>query len=83
MVGSVGAKSRQQYTAMGDTVNVASRLEGMNKQFGTSILVSGAVCEQSHLPFEFRSLGVAQAKGRSAGLAIFELVGVPGEQSQK
>jgi len=56
-------------------VNVASRLEGINKQFGTSILVSGAVRARADPGFVFRSLGKAQAKGRAEQLDIFELIG--------
>ncbi|MBL0372299.1 adenylate/guanylate cyclase domain-containing protein [Rhizobium sp. KVB221] len=76
VVGSVGATDRLQYTAMGDTINVASRLEGINKTYGTSILASAAVvaeCEDKSL---FKPLGQAVAKGRTGALDIFEVIDV-------
>jgi adenylate cyclase len=76
VVGSVGARERLQYTAMGDTINVASRLEGMNKMHRTSILASAAVERACSDVIEFRPLGSAQAKGRMEALKIFEVVGV-------
>lgn len=78
VVGSVGAQMRLQYTAMGDTINVASRLEGLNKAQGTAILASGAVVARCGGRILFRPLGEAQAKGRAEALAIHEVVGVTG-----
>lgn len=75
VVGSFGAISRQQYTAMGDTINVASRLEGLNKDFGTSILVSAAIHDAVGDRFEFRPLGLSQVKGRAERVDLWELVG--------
>ncbi|WP_337918171.1 adenylate/guanylate cyclase domain-containing protein [Pseudaminobacter soli (ex Zhang et al. 2022)] len=76
VVGSVGARERLQYTAMGDTINVASRLEGMNKETGTAILASRAVRDACLGKIEFRPLGRAQARGRGEAIEIFEVVGV-------
>jgi adenylate cyclase len=75
VVGSVGASERLQYTGMGDTLNVASRLEGLNKTYGTTILVSGAVAKRCPPDLVFRALGSGEAKGRKQTIELFELVG--------
>lgn len=79
VVGSFGAISRQQYTAMGDTINVASRLEGLNKEFGTSILVSAAIHDAVGDRFALRPLGLVQLKGRAGKVDLWELVGESGD----
>jgi len=76
VVGSVGAFDRLQYTAMGDTINVASRLEGMNKEHGTTILASRAVHDKCHDTILFRPLGGARAKGREEEIEIYEVAGI-------
>lgn len=80
VVGSFGAISRQQYTAMGDTINVASRLEGLNKDFGTSILASAAIHDAVGDRFAFRPLGLVQVKGRAEKVDLWELIGESGDR---
>jgi adenylate cyclase len=60
---------------MGDTINVASRLEGLNKEFNTSILVSAAIHNAVADRFELRPLGLVQVKGRAEKVDLWELVG--------
>jgi adenylate cyclase len=77
MVGHFGAPDRLSYTALGDGVNLASRLEGLNKQYGTTILVSEAVAEAVRPAFAFRLLDRVAVKGRTMGIRVFELLGDP------
>jgi adenylate cyclase len=74
-IGHFGAPDRMSYTAMGDGVNLASRLEGLNKHYGTHILVSEALREQAGEGFRFRLVDVVAVKGRRGGVRIHELMG--------
>jgi adenylate cyclase len=75
VVGNLGSTERMNYTALGNTVNLAARLEGLNKQFGTAILVSEGVYLRAQHRFEFRPLESVVAKGMTKGTRVFELVG--------
>jgi adenylate cyclase len=75
MVGHFGAPDRMSFTAVGDGVNLASRLEGLNKQYGTRILVSAAIRERAGGAFAFRRLDRVAVKGKREGVEIYELLG--------
>jgi adenylate cyclase len=76
VVGNLGSTERMNYTALGNTVNLAARLEGLNKQFGSVILVSEGVYLRAQHCFQFRPLESVVAKGMTKGTRVFELVGV-------
>jgi adenylate cyclase len=75
VVGNLGSTERMNYTALGNTVNLAARLEGLNKQFGTVILVSEDVYLRVRHCFQFRAFEAVIAKGMTKETRIFELVG--------
>jgi adenylate cyclase len=78
LVGNFGAPSRMSYTAMGDGVNLASRLEGLNKQYGSTILVSAEVHRAARDHFAFRRIDRVAVKGRAQPVEVYELLGPAG-----
>lgn len=71
IVGNFGGEGRFQYTALGDSMNTASRLEGANKKLGTSVIASGDAAERSGLDW-WRPMGRVVLRGRSTPVDIFE-----------
>ncbi len=81
IVGNMGATDKINYTAIGDNVNLASRLEGANKQYGTELMISEETFDHAREQIEARELDVLKVQGKRRPVRVYELLARVGELS--
>ena len=83
LVGNIGSANRMNYAVVGDSVNLASQLEGINKIYQTNIIVSSETEKEARSQFLFRPLDIVRVKGKKNGVKIFELLDSEEQASEK
>jgi len=79
VIGNMGSDTRMNYTAMGNTMNLGSRIQGICKAYGTRILVSQSTVQAASEDLQFREIDTVQVKGKEHGEHVFELLGTTSE----
>jgi adenylate cyclase len=74
LAGNIGSPDRLSWTLVGDPVNVAARLQGLNKDFGSDILVSGETAHRLEAPPSLESLSEVTVKGKAAAVEVYRVV---------
>ena len=81
VIGNMGSRTRFNYTMMGDSVNLTSRLEGANKAYNTSAMISGSTYDYVKDAIEARKLDIIRVVGKKEPVSVYELLDVKGALS--
>ena len=73
VAGNIGSDTIMSYTVIGDAVNLGARLESLNKEYGTRIIISEATRSRLKGQYDIRPLGSVTVKGKSESVAIYEV----------